>query len=110
MDFEAHVKKAASAVSRHLGLSLMYHYQEGYTKRFCAVRDFNEYEVSLGVGIDTNTCAFAIEIAQLDREPKQGDLITHKNATYEVKHIQNDGIGIVRVACFEVDTRHKGDF
>jgi hypothetical protein len=102
-------KRAASIVTETMGEPIVFHYSGTESVGLCAVFFVTQSEVGLGVGIDSESYTFVIDIEKLDRKPMQGDLITARNGTFEVIEVAGNNITSWRVICHAVDTRHAGD-
>lgn len=102
------IRRASRVVAKTLGMNITYHYKNGDSINLCAIKDFENEEVSLGVGINSSQLVFVVMREQLDRAPQAGDLITHDKVTHEVLSIIEDGITCYRIYCHAIDTRCAG--
>ena len=109
MSFEDLKLEAMSHIVQALGEPVRYHFAEGNTKTICVVFTMTDVQVSLGgeVPIDSRQPMMGVRRADIDRKPRQGDLVTRRNVTYEIRGPVREMLDAsFRCALFAVDERH----
>jgi hypothetical protein len=108
MDFEALKLEAARHIHRELGESVRFHYQEGHTVDICVVFTTAEVQVTMGgeVPIDSRQPMCRIRRTDVTRKPRQGDMITRRNMTYEIKSAVPKLDAAFHCLLWEVDDRN----
>lgn len=87
MDFEALKLEAMGHIVKDLGESVLYHYIEGHTRPVRVVFSMADVQVSMGgeVPIDTRQPMIGVRRCDVERKPRQGDMLTRRNVTYEIR-------------------------
>lgn len=108
MTFEHLKAEAASHIHSAMGEPVTYHYSEGRSTAFCAIFVMAAVQIGMGgeVPIDSRQPMCSIRGCDLQRKPRQGDLITRRNVTYEVKSVQSELDASWRCLLWAVDERH----
>lgn len=104
-----HLKQEAAAhIHQALGEPVAYHYLEGQTVQICAIFVMADVQVTMGgeVPIDSRQPMCSIRRCDLQRKPRQGDLITRRDATYEIKSAQPQLDASFNCMLWAVDERH----
>ncbi|HYW57682.1 MAG TPA: hypothetical protein VE934_12020 [Polaromonas sp.] len=87
MNFEALKLEAAGHAQAALGEDVRYHYAEGNTTTTRAIFVIADVEVANGgqTSVESRAPMCNIRRCDVQRKPRQGDMITRRNVTYEVK-------------------------
>lgn len=107
-DWESLKLEAASVVHQEFGEPVRYHYAEGHTAEICVVFTMATAEVSMGgqVSVESRQPMCNIKRDAIERKPRQGDLLTRRNVTYEVKSAEETLDASFNVLLWAVDSRH----
>jgi hypothetical protein len=100
--------QASAAVRRELGEGILYHYRDGNTQPLCAIFTMADVQVSMGgeVGIDSRKPMASVRRCDMHRKPRQGDLITRRQVTYEIQQVAEEHDATFNCLLLAVDTRH----
>ena len=106
--WEAIKAQASAAVRRELGETILYHYREGNSQRTCAIFTIADVQVNMGgeVAIDSRQPMASLRRCDMQRRPRQGDLITRRNVTYEIKQVAEMHDATFNCLLLAVDSRH----
>ena len=94
--WEAIKAQASAAVRRELGETILYHYREGNSQRTCAIFTIADVQVNMG----------GLRRCDMQRRPRQGDLITRRDVTYEIKQVAEMHDATFNCLLLAVDSRH----
>lgn len=108
MNFEALKQEAAGHIHQALGEAVRFHYLEGNTVDMCVVFTTADVQVTMGgeVPIDSRQPMCSIRRCDVTRKPRQGDMITRRDVTYEIKSAQPKGDAAFHCLLWAVDERH----
>lgn len=109
MSFEDLKNEAMACIVSELGEDVLYHYSEGHTKPVRVVFSMADVQVSMGgeVPIDSRQPMIGVRRDDIERKPKQGDLLTRRNVTYEIRGGVREMLDAgFQCALFAVDERH----
>jgi len=108
MDFESLKQEAAGHIHQELGELVRFHYLEGNTVDINVVFTTADVQVSMGgeVPVDSRQPVCRIQRSDISRKPRQGDLITRRNVTYEIKSAQPKLDASFHCLLWAVDERH----
>lgn len=111
MNFEALKLEAAGYVQQALGEDVRYHYAEGNTTNTRAIFVIAEVDVGMGgqVPVDSSAPMCNVRRCDLQRKPRQGDMVTRRNITYEVKQAKPRNDASWDVLLMVVDNAHANN-
>lgn len=106
--FESIKAQASAHIRQHLGEQILYHYRNGDTHALCAIFTMADVQVSMGgeVGIDSRKPMASVRRCDMQRKPRQGDLITRRQVTYEIQQVAEEHDATFNCLLLAVDTRH----
>jgi hypothetical protein len=90
MNWEALKLEASGHIHQALGEPIRYHYVNGNTVNTSAVFTMADVLVSDGgqVPIDSREPMCNLRRCNMERKPRQGDTLTRRNVTYEIKQVK----------------------
>lgn len=108
MNIEALKQQAMRVVAQHLGEPMLYHYRGGDTQSVCGIFSIVNVEVDLGgvVPVNSRAASCSFERDPMQRRPMEGDQVTRRDVTYEVKRVADNEDSSFRCWLFAVDQRH----
>lgn len=100
--------QASAAIRRELGEGVLYHYLEGHTRPMCAIFTMADVQVSMGgeVPVDSREPMVSVRRCDMDRRPRQGDMVTRRSVTYEIKQVMEQHDASFNCLLLAVDNRH----
>jgi hypothetical protein len=107
MNWEALKQRASLTVHQTLGEDVTYHYGEIENQLLRGVFTMIPVQVQMGeVFIDSMRPACSVLRCDVKRKPKQGDMITRRDVTYEVEQVQPTLDASFHLLLHAVDARY----
>ncbi len=107
INWEALKQQSSQVVHKTFGEPLLYHYAENESETLVGVFTMVPVQVSMGeTFIESMRPACSIQRCDMQRKPKQGDLITRRDVTYEVEQVQPTLDASFHLLLHTVDARH----